>query len=588
MKSNYRQFFLGATLACYFAFAVAAPAQEPPKPDEKSVTPAAPPAAPAAPAEPAAQAATPPATDEGKSSELRRIDGSPAATPTEAAPANRRSRTIRVNSERNGERIAVGHDQYLPKGEKAETVVAVFGSATSDGEVSDTIVSVLGNTRATGPVGDSAVAVLGSTYVNAKTGGDVVAVLGDVELGPDAEVGGDVVAVGGKVTRDPKAVVRGDVRNIGIGPAFSGHRVDWLLAWFQQCALYGRMLWVGPHLAWAWAVAIGALFIYLLLSLVFRRGIENGVTAFETRPGASILAAVLTTLLAPVLIVLLCVTFVGIAIVPFLAFALLIAVIYGKAIMLAWLGRRFTKFFGDGPLNHPVFAVLVGGLIVMALYMIPVVGIITYKVMKILGLGVVVHMLVNSSRRERPVVATSAAPRVPAPAMAMAGVASPAGTFEAASMTASATLPPSVAAQPPIAAPASTLPRAGFWIRIAALLLDFILVGMLVGFITNLMYRSGPNGPQGFLLGLAVYGAVMWKLKGSTIGGIVCGLKVVRIDGRPVDWPTAIVRALSCFLSMAVAGLGFIWVVIDDDKQSWHDKIAGTTVVRVPKGMALV
>jgi uncharacterized RDD family membrane protein YckC len=93
---------------------------------------------------------------------------------------------------------------------------------------------------------------------------------------------------------------------------------------------------------------------------------------------------------------------------------------------------------------------------------------------------------------------------------------------------------------------------------------------------------------HGVLLLLAAYGAVMWKLRGTTIGGIVCNLRVVRLDGRPIDWPTAIVRALGCFLSAAVAGLGFIWVVFDPERQSWHDKIAGTVVVRTPRGTALV
>ena len=48
------------------------------------------------------------------------------------------------------------------------------------------------------------------------------------------------------------------------------------------------------------------------------------------------------------------------------------------------------------------------------------------------------------------------------------------------------------------------------------------------------------------------------------------------------------VRTLGCFLSLAVVGLGFLWVAIDDDRQSWHDKIAGTVVVRVPKGVSLI
>jgi uncharacterized RDD family membrane protein YckC len=39
---------------------------------------------------------------------------------------------------------------------------------------------------------------------------------------------------------------------------------------------------------------------------------------------------------------------------------------------------------------------------------------------------------------------------------------------------------------------------------------------------------------------------------------------------------------------LAAAGLGFIWIAFDDGKQAWHDKIAGTVVVRVTKGVSLV
>jgi uncharacterized RDD family membrane protein YckC len=126
----------------------------------------------------------------------------------------------------------------------------------------------------------------------------------------------------------------------------------------------------------------------------------------------------------------------------------------------------------------------------------------------------------------------------------------------------------------------SALPRAGFWIRIAALLIDALLVGAVLAFVHHSTHLE--------LLALAAYGAIMWKLKGTTIGGIVCGLCVVRMDDRPLDWPTAIVRALSCFLSLAVVGLGFIWIAFDDERQAWHDKIAGTVVVRVPQGVSLL
>jgi uncharacterized RDD family membrane protein YckC len=49
-----------------------------------------------------------------------------------------------------------------------------------------------------------------------------------------------------------------------------------------------------------------------------------------------------------------------------------------------------------------------------------------------------------------------------------------------------------------------------------------------------------------------------------------------------------IVRALACFFSLIVVGLGFFWIAFDPEKQGWHDKIAGTVVVKLPKGVSLV
>jgi len=112
-----------------------------------------------------------------------------------------------------------------------------------------------------------------------------------------------------------------------------------------------------------------------------------------------------------------------------------------------------------------------------------------------------------------------------------------------------------------------------------ALLLDVILISIVLQMLNNSSHM--------LVVALAAYGAVMWKLKGSTVGGIICGLRVVRTDGRELDWTTAIVRALGCFLSLAVLGLGFIWIAFDADKQSWHDKLAGTAVVRAVRGAAV-
>ncbi|MEO7598859.1 MAG: RDD family protein, partial [Opitutus sp.] len=142
-------------------------------------------------------------------------------------------------------------------------------------------------------------------------------------------------------------------------------------------------------------------------------------------------------------------------------------------------------------------------------------------------------------------------------------------------------VPPVTKRSIPVPISAATLHRAGFWIRLAASALDALLVAIAIHLMPRFLQ---PN----FLLVYAAYCVLFWGLKGTTVGGIVCNLKVVRLDDRPVDWATALVRSLAGFLSFFASGIGFIWVAFDDQRQSWHDKIAGTTIVQVPKGVSLV
>jgi uncharacterized RDD family membrane protein YckC len=504
--------------------------------------------------------------------------------------------------------VGIGRDVDLPSGELADSVIAIFGKATSAGDAR-AVVSILGDSRVLGPVRDSAVSILGNTYIDSTIDGDVVAVLGNVELGPHADVHGDVVAVGGTVRHDPASTVRGSVQSV----AGNIDGLNWLRPWIDHCLFYGRPLALVPGIDWAWGLALAFLALYVCIALLFRDGVTRCVQTLETQPGLSVLAALLTVLLVPILIVLLCITFIGIAAVPFLVIGIVFAVMFGKIVMLAWLGGRVLRVREGLPPSHPALAVLIGGVIVLALYVIPVVGFVAYKLLDLLGLGVVAYTLVSAGQARRAArsqgLAEPAAPAAPpawggaplaagaAPpltgAMPFAAAASSDGSSPAGigGPPPSAGVPPQPgAAAPGAGAPAApaaappitaALPRAGFWIRMIALLLDLILVAVLMDVL-------GHSAHDMELLVLAVYGAVMWKLRGTTVGGIVFDLHVVRLDGRPIDWETAIVRAISCFLSLVVAGLGFFWIAFDDGKQAWHDKIAGTAVVRVKKGVPLV
>jgi uncharacterized RDD family membrane protein YckC len=67
------------------------------------------------------------------------------------------------------------------------------------------------------------------------------------------------------------------------------------------------------------------------------------------------------------------------------------------------------------------------------------------------------------------------------------------------------------------------------------------------------------------------------------VGGIICQLRVARIDGAPLRFVDVLVRGLVGVFSIAAFGLGGLWILRDPERQAWHDKVAGTIVVRVPR-----
>lgn len=474
---------------------------------------------------------------------------------------------------RTGEVVSFLGNSVLD-GESSGEVVSILGSSTVNGKAGGEAVSVLGDTTINGSTRGEAVAVLGNVTVNGEVGGEIVAVLGNVKLGPKAVVRGEVISVGGRLERDPGAEVQGGVQVVNI----LGTNADftWLRTWVKECAVWGRPLAFHSGLGWAWTLAGLVFTFYVLLALLFPKAFEKCAETLEQRPGYSLLAVILTALITPVLIVVLAITGIGIVLIPFIAIGLFIASVFGKAVMHAWLGRRITKYFGDGPMKHVAMATLIGSVLLLLLYTVPVLGLLLWKIFGIMGTGVVVYTVILAMRRERPV---PPAPATTGPSAGFATAAAPGGASAVPPVMGMGAGPGGAGAAVPPILPVTALPRAGFWIRLAASLLDTLVVGIVLG----VAHRG-----SWFLVVFLIYCVVLWALRGTTIGGIVCGLKVVRLDEREVDWTVAIVRGLAGFLSLAVVGLGFVWVAFDNERQSWHDKIAGTTIVRMPKGVSLL
>ena len=97
------------------------------------------------------------------------------------------------------------------------------------------------------------------------------------------------------------------------------------------------------------------------------------------------------------------------------------------------------------------------------------------------------------------------------------------------------------------------------------------------------LFAGYPEVGNNLLLLALVYHIGFWTWKQTTIGGIICELRLVRTDGTPVRFADALIRALSGIFSLIVFGLGFLWILRDPERQAWHDRIAGTYVVKVPR-----
>lgn len=137
---------------------------------------------------------------------------------------------------------------------------------------------------------------------------------------------------------------------------------------------------------------------------------------------------------------------------------------------------------------------------------------------------------------------------------------------------------------------------AGFWVRLAAQLIDGVLWLLVSLPILYLVYGDayfGVNEPPVVGVFFGVFDALMslilpivlvvvfWLKKGATPGKMLFGLKVLDSKtGNHLTLGQAILRYFGYFLSGLVFALGYIWAAFDKKKQGWHDKLAKTVVVR--------
>ncbi len=435
--------------------------------------------------------------------------------------------SVRVDSSRHNSQDAIRilSDLQVSAGDEVNEAVVAFARGTMDGTVRRQLLSI------------------GSELtVNGTVNRDLVVVFGKVKLGPDAEVRGDTVLIGCQIERAPGAKLAR--RPVEIGTTDWFPKLRWATDYLSQGVLLLRPL--PPGVEWAWvALAMFAL-VYVLMQVLFPAPVQASVGALQERPVTSLFSGLLASILFAPVCVLLVATGIGVLLLPLVLLAFVVAVLMGKTAVLRYVGHQLGRQVKFGALENGLLALLVGGVIATLLYMVPVLGVFAWGTATLLGLGATVVATVQhlSKENERP---AGEIPPVPTDALGAVGEAA--------------------------------LPRVGFWKRLAATLLDALLIGAVSAIESKGLL---------FLPFWFLYHIILWTWKGTTIGGIVCGLKIVREDGRPMTLGVAFVRSLASLFSLIALGVGFFWAGWSREKRAWHDRIAGTIVVQVPRGMSLL
>jgi uncharacterized RDD family membrane protein YckC len=130
-------------------------------------------------------------------------------------------------------------------------------------------------------------------------------------------------------------------------------------------------------------------------------------------------------------------------------------------------------------------------------------------------------------------------------------------------------------------------PAPGFLRRLAAVFYDLLLL-IAVFFVATALLLPLNSGEaftrQQFFyplyllsVGFIFYGW-FWTHGGQTLGLKAWKLRVLTIDGKPINWTQAFVRYGTGLVSLALAGLGFFWIIFDKNQRGWHDYLSKTAV----------
>ncbi len=495
-----------------------------------------------------------------------------------------------------GHLVRIGGDVRVGTGDRGKEVVVILGNADIDGVVERNAVVIGGTLTITGTVEGHAVAVGGRMIVH-----------------PQATVGAGVVGIGAPAQISPQARISGE--RIEIGGFLQGF-ISGVRQWLECCLFRGRL--VAPEMPFTVVILIVSLLFGMVLSALFSDLYRQAIHLTATRPGNVLVAGVLAYTIVPTFTFMLMMSVIGLPFIPALHLIAFGVGMIGLFAVLSHVGDQLLRGLA-GFHRMPVMAsgVLVAIILVLC-SMVPMAGIVVLLLAALVGMGAGTYALYLTATGPENRTA-SRPPEPPSPAEPPTGGPQPSSgsaqpPIDGPQAPTGSSQPPTGGPQPPsgteAVSPAESPPAsphmkpqeqsaipsrtATLWERSGAIMVDFILLLLIHRIVLRPileLFRLAPvrQGAGSLVLSLLlVYLAIMWAWKSTTVGNTIFNLKVQRTDGSPLSLSVAVVRALAVILSIAPLGLGFFWMAWDENRQTWHDRIAGTKVVRLPAGVNLL
>jgi uncharacterized RDD family membrane protein YckC len=133
--------------------------------------------------------------------------------------------------------------------------------------------------------------------------------------------------------------------------------------------------------------------------------------------------------------------------------------------------------------------------------------------------------------------------------------------------------------EPTLAAtPAVTSARSSFWRRFGAALIDGLVIGV-VRLVLALIVGSNAAGGLALIVS-AAYFVYFHGTTGQSPGDAALSIRVVDAEtGGTISYGRAFGRWAMSLVSGLALLIGYLWMIWDSEKQTWHDKVARTYVV---------